>query len=175
MTDVVVLAEGLLTKTIKKASPDGEVPQRGQIVQVHYTGTLENGSQFDSSRSRGVPLEFPLAAGYVIKGWDLGVASMRVGERAILKIAPQYGYGDAGAGGGVIPGGATLLFDVELVGIKEGTFAAQKNYLPPGSGIVSELRQLLAFVPVRTLGRLLLIAVILYSNWYLFATFRAVK
>ena len=86
-------------------------------MQVHYTGTLEDGTQFDSSRSRGKPLEFPLMEGRVIKGWDLGVETMRVGERAILKIAPEYGYGSSGAGG-VIPPNATLLFDVELVGIK---------------------------------------------------------
>ena len=84
------------------------------------TGTLENGTQFDSSRDRGQPLEFPLGEGQVIKGWDLGVATMKVGERAILKIAPEYGYGDRGAGG-VIPPRATLMFDVELVGVKNSS------------------------------------------------------
>ena len=74
--------------------------------------------RFDSSRTRGSPLKFALGSGQVIKGWDLGVATMRVGERAILKIAPEYAYGSSGAGG-VIPGNATLLFDVELLGVSE--------------------------------------------------------
>ena len=115
--DKVVIREGLLDKEITKPSPSGDVPQAGQTVAVHYTGTLKDGSVFDSSRSRGQPLEFQLGAGMVIKGWDLGVASMRVGERALLTIAPEYAYGNRGAGG-VIPPNATLIFDVELVAIK---------------------------------------------------------
>lgn len=95
---------------------------------VHYTGTLEDGTQFDSSKGRS-PLEFELGAGRVIKGWDLAVGTMTVGERANIKIAPEYGYGDSGAGG-VIPPRATLLFDVELVGVKE-----------PPSALVQLLKQ----------------------------------
>jgi len=117
-TEVVEIREGLLTKSIKAASPEGDRPVLGQTVQVHYTGTLEDGTQFDSSRTRGKPLEFVLGEGQVIRGWELGIETMQVGERALLKIAPEFAYGSGGAAG-VIPGGATLLFDVELVGIKD--------------------------------------------------------
>lgn len=92
-------------------------PQPGQTVQVHYTGTLANGTKFDSSRDRGRPFEFKIGCGQVIKGWDEGVAKMSVGQRAKLTISPDYGYGANGVGG-VIPGNATLIFDVELIGMK---------------------------------------------------------
>lgn len=92
-------------------------PQNGQTVVVHYTGTLQNGSKFDSSRDRGKPFEFKIGLGQVIRGWDEGVAKMSIGQRANLIISPDYGYGAAGVGG-VIPPNATLLFDVELLGIK---------------------------------------------------------
>ena len=98
----------------------GASPQRGQTCQMHYTGWLwENGAKgkkFDSSLDRGQPFAFPLGMGRVIKGWDEGVASMKVGGKRTLLIPPGLGYGDRGAGG-VIPGGATLLFEVELLGI----------------------------------------------------------
>ena len=84
---------------------------------VHYTGTLENGKKFDSSRDRGEPFSFVLGAGQVIRGWDEGLALMNVGSRAQLTIPPQLGYGSSGAGN-VIPPNATLIFDVELVGVK---------------------------------------------------------
>jgi FKBP-type peptidyl-prolyl cis-trans isomerase len=110
---IVVLAEGT-----------GNAVAAGSTAVVHYTGWLydaaapENkGQQFDSSRDGGEPLRFPLGAGRVIQGWDEGVEGMRVGERRLLIIPPELGYGDRGAGG-VIPPGATLLFDVELVGIE---------------------------------------------------------
>lgn len=106
----------LLTKQLR-AWGDGDPPQSGETVSVHYTGTLEDGTEFDSSRKRGTPLEFVIGQGMVILGWDLGVATMKVGERAVLTIAPEYGYGNRGAGG-VIPGGATLIFDVELLAIR---------------------------------------------------------
>ena len=93
----------------------GEEAKAGDKVQVHYTGTFADGKQFDSSVGRA-PFEFTLSAGQVIKGWDLGVEGMKVGGKRKLVIPSSLGYGAAGAGG-VIPGGATLYFDVELLKI----------------------------------------------------------
>ena len=99
----------------------GASPQKGQTCVMHYTGWLwENGAKgakFDSSVDRGSPFEFPIGMGRVIKGWDEGVASMKVGGKRTLRIPPGLGYGDRGAAG-VIPGGATLLFEVELLGLR---------------------------------------------------------
>ena len=95
---------------------DGPEATAGQTVSVNYRGTLENGQEFDSSYKRG-PFEFPLGAGRVIKGWDEGVAGMKVGGKRKLVIPPELGYGSRGAGR-VIPGNATLIFEVELLGIK---------------------------------------------------------
>ncbi|KAL1525457.1 hypothetical protein AB1Y20_020314 [Prymnesium parvum] len=128
MPSVIEIREGLLTKTIKKAAPGGEKPEIGQTVQVHYTGTLLDGTQFDSSRDRGKPIEFVLGHRQVILGWDLAIETMRVGERALLQIAPEYAYGNRGAGN-AIPGGATLRFDVELVGIKPVTAGVHKQFV----------------------------------------------
>ena len=95
----------------------GPMPKKGQTVAVHYTGTLPNGTKFDSSRDRNQPISFVLGAGRVIKGWDEAIAEMKVGTRAKITIPPAMGYGDKGAGG-IIPPNATLIFDVELMEAK---------------------------------------------------------
>ena len=96
---------------------EGESPRTGQTVSVHYTGRLTNGTKFDSSVDRGRSFEFKIGVGQVIKGWDEGVMSMRVGGKRTLTIPPDLGYGARGAGG-VIPPNATLIFDVELLSIR---------------------------------------------------------
>jgi FKBP-type peptidyl-prolyl cis-trans isomerase len=94
----------------------GATAAPGSTVKVHYSGFLTNGQKFDSSRDRGEPFLFPLGEGQVIKGWDEGVAGMKVGGQRQLRIPPQLGYGAEGAGG-AIPPNATLIFDVELLGV----------------------------------------------------------
>ncbi len=90
----------------------------GRSVDVHYTGWLTNGTKFDSSVDRGRPFSFPLGGGRVIKGWDQGVAGMKVGGKRKLTIPPELGYGASGAGAGLIPANATLVFEVELLAVK---------------------------------------------------------
>ena len=99
----------------------GPVPQAGQTVTVNYTGWLfvdgKKGKKFDSSLDRGEPFSFTLGQGQVIKGWDEGLATMHVGGKRTLIIPPDLGYGASGAGGD-IPPGATLMFEVDLLGVK---------------------------------------------------------
>ena len=112
-------ASGL--QIIDTQAGNGATPKAGQTCVMHYTGWLyENGAKgkkFDSSVDRGQPFEFPIGAGRVIKGWDEGVATMKVGGKRTLIIPPALGYGERGAGS-VIPPNATLMFEVELLGVK---------------------------------------------------------
>lgn len=104
-------------KYVDQTVGTGDVAVAGKNVSVHYTGWLENGKKFDSSVDRGQPFSFPLGAGRVIKGWDEGVQGMKVGGKRKLTIPSDLGYGSRGAGG-VIPPNATLIFDVELLGVR---------------------------------------------------------
>ncbi|PPD45010.1 MAG: peptidylprolyl isomerase [Methylocystis sp.] len=117
--ETTLTASGLKYTDVKVGT--GAEAQPGKTVSVHYTGWLYNGGtkgkKFDSSRDRGEPFDFPLGGGQVIQGWDEGVAGMKVGGKRTLVIPPNLGYGQRGAGS-AIPGGATLLFDVELIGVK---------------------------------------------------------
>ncbi|EQC26172.1 peptidyl-prolyl cis-trans isomerase FKBP1A [Saprolegnia diclina VS20] len=92
---------------------NGTKPSRGQTCIMHYTGKLEDGTVFDSSYKKGRPFQFTLGVGQVIRGWDEGVAQMSKGEKAVLTISSDFGYGARGVPG-IIPGGATLLFEVHL-------------------------------------------------------------
>ena len=110
----VTTPTGLKYQVLKAG--DGNVARSGQSVKVHYTGWLTDGTKFDSSVDRGEPFSFKLGAGQVIPGWDEGVAGMKVGEKRRLTIPSNLAYGKRGAGG-VIPPNATLVFDVELLGL----------------------------------------------------------
>jgi peptidylprolyl isomerase len=113
--NVIQTATGLEYVEILEGT--GARPKPGETVSVHYTGWLKSGQKFDSSVDRGQPFAFPIGKGRVIKGWDEGVATMKVGGKRKLIIPAHLGYGDRGAGN-VIPPGATLIFEVELLGVQ---------------------------------------------------------
>jgi FKBP-type peptidyl-prolyl cis-trans isomerase FkpA len=112
---VTTTASGLVIEEVILG--EGNEAQAGQKVSVHYTGWLTNGNKFDSSVDRDEPFDFSLGRGQVIRGWDEGVAGMKIGGKRKLTIPPELGYGSRGAGG-VIPPDATLVFDVELLAVR---------------------------------------------------------
>jgi len=114
MADEVTTASGL--KYRDDVVGTGDTPSKGKRVKVHYTGRLTNGNKFDSSVDRGQPFEFTIGIGQVIRGWDEGVMSMKVGGKRTLTIPSELGYGKQGAGA-TIPPNAELIFDVELLGV----------------------------------------------------------
>lgn len=111
------IATGSGLKYVDLQEGQGAEAKSGQTVSVHYTGWLENGTKFDSSRDSNRPFDFRLGAGQVIRGWDEGVAGMKIGGKRKLIIPADLGYGARGAGG-VIPPNATLIFEVELLGVR---------------------------------------------------------
>lgn len=117
--DVETTPSGLKVEYLTKPDSCEKQAKNGDMLEMHYTGTLEDGKKFDSSRDRAEPFKFQIGVGQVIKGWEEGVQGMCVGETRKLMVPPELGYGDQGAGD-IIPGGATLIFDVELINIEEG-------------------------------------------------------
>jgi FKBP-type peptidyl-prolyl cis-trans isomerase len=106
-------------KYVDEVVGTGDSPKSGQTVKVHYTGTLEDGTKFESSLDKGQPYSFRIGTSAVIKGWDEGIMTMKVGGKRKLIIPPQLGYGAAGSGS-KIPPNATLIFEIELLNVKEG-------------------------------------------------------
>jgi len=119
LADPEVKDSGLKVEYVSKPEACDKVARNGDMLTMHYTGTLEDGKKFDSSYDRSEPFKFQIGVGQVIKGWEEGVLGMCIGEKRRLIVPPELGYGDQGAGD-IIPGGATLFFDVELVGTEEG-------------------------------------------------------
>ncbi len=138
--DLTTTASGLQYVILEEGS--GEKPEPGGIVEVHYTGTLEDGTKFDSSYDRDEPIQFALGQGQVIPGWDEGIGLLNVGDKAKLVIPPELAYGERGAGG-VIPPNATLIFEVELVSAQPPpppppeapTEVAEADYVTTESGL----------------------------------------
>jgi peptidylprolyl isomerase len=133
----ITTASGL--QYIEVKAGDGPAPQAGDLVSVHYTGSLEDGTVFDSSRERGEPIQFALGTGMVIPGWDEGIGMMQEGGQAMLIIPPDLAYGEFGSGD-VIPPNATLIFEVELVSVSPGapdspTAVNEGDYVVTGSGL----------------------------------------
>jgi FKBP-type peptidyl-prolyl cis-trans isomerase len=114
----VTTKDGLKYTVLTQAKAGAKEAKSGDQVSVHYTGWLPTGKKFDSSKDRNQPFQFALGAGQVIKGWDEGVAGMKVGEKRKLVIPSELGYGERGAGNGDIPPNSTLIFEVELLDIK---------------------------------------------------------
>lgn len=116
--------QGMQIQILEKGS--GLVSENGDTVSVHYIGTFEDGTKFDSSIDRGTPFSFVLGAGQVIEGWDLGVVGMKAGEKRLLTIPYNLAYGEAGYG--PIPPKATLIFEVQLLEIKKNSINNTSNY-----------------------------------------------
>lgn len=124
-----IVTDSGLTIIKHHKSESNDKPKKGEIIQVHYKGFLDDGTVFDSSIPRGKPFEFPLGQGRVIKGWDEGFENLEVSDKATLVIPPELGYGERGAGGR-IPPNATLFFQVELVGIPAFVKPRKRKELP---------------------------------------------
>jgi len=119
LAEVEERPSGLKIEHILKPESCDKQAENGQMLTMHYTGTLEDGTKFDSSLDRNEPFKFQIGVGQVIKGWEEGVLGMCVGEKRKLIVPPEMGYGDQGAGE-IIPGGATLHFDIELLETEDG-------------------------------------------------------
>jgi len=117
--DVKETESGLKVEYLSKPDSCEKVARNGDMLSIHYVGTLESGAKFDSSYDRSEPFKFQVGVGQVIKGWEEGTLGMCVGEKRKLIVPPELGYGDQGAGD-IIPGGATLYFEVELIDTEEG-------------------------------------------------------
>ncbi|TRY67786.1 hypothetical protein TCAL_02929 [Tigriopus californicus] len=119
LAEVEERPSGLKLEVVEKVDSCEKQAKNGDLLTMHYTGTLEDGTKFDSSLDRSEPFKFQIGVGQVIKGWEEGIVGMCVGEKRKLIVPPELGYGEQGAGD-VIPGGATLYFDVELLETDEG-------------------------------------------------------